>query len=68
MVRPRQQMVDFANQTRQFAATQQALERQAGYELNQLEQTLQQGYETQMLLQQRPTSTAAEPPLGQQAS
>ena len=51
MVRPRQELLQFADQTMQFAATQRIMDRQAGYEFNQLEQTIERG-----LLQQRPTS------------
>jgi hypothetical protein len=57
MVRPRQQLVQFADQTMQFAATQRVLDRQAVDQFSQLEQTVTEG-----LLQQRPTSPTARTP------
>jgi hypothetical protein len=57
MIRPRQQMLQFTDQTMQFATTQRALDRQAGQQFTQLEQAIQLG-----LLQQRPTSTVTRVP------
>ncbi len=56
MIRPRQQLVEFADQQMQFTESQRALDRQAGYELYRLERALEEGIQEQVMLQQRPTS------------
>ena len=57
MIRPRQEMIQFADQTMRFAETQRMIDRESSYEFNELQQSIEQG-----VLQQRPTSPAARTP------